>query len=110
MGEKTIHIEALYGKWVHSREEDTQEEMVFRPPGYTFPPSRGRAAFKLGPNNSYVSAGIGSTDISDVREGRWELENAEDLKISVAVGNEHDALTVTSVDKNRLTIRKKTAL
>jgi len=33
------------GRWVHSHEEDTDDEMVFRAAdsGYAFPPSRGRA-------------------------------------------------------------------
>ena len=109
MGEKTVNVEALYGQWVHSSEEDTQEETVFRPPSYAFPPSRGRAAFELGPDNSYLGAGIGPTDINDVRKGRWELENSDDLRILIELENQHDVLTVTSFDKDRLTIRRKKA-
>jgi len=36
--------------WVHSHEEDSDEEMVFRPAAYEFPPSRGRRSFELKPD------------------------------------------------------------
>jgi hypothetical protein len=104
---KKRNLKALYGQWVHSREEDTNDEIVFRPSSYAFPPSRGRAAFELGSDHSYLSAGVGSNDISEVREGRWELENGVDLKIRVELKNERDVFTVTSVENDRLTIRKK---
>ena len=39
--------EVLQQEWVHSREEDTPTEMVFRPASYDFPPARGRKSFAL---------------------------------------------------------------
>ena len=41
--------EVLQRAWVHSHEEDTGAEMVFRPAGYSFPRSRGRRSFELTP-------------------------------------------------------------
>ncbi len=39
-----IARDALAGRWVHSHEEDTDDEMVFRAAdsGYRFPPARAR--------------------------------------------------------------------
>ena len=39
--------ERLIGSWVHSHEEDTATEQVFRRAHYAFPPSRGREALEL---------------------------------------------------------------
>jgi hypothetical protein len=107
MGEKDTDVEALYGRWVHSNEEDTPEELVFRPPGYKFPPSRGRTAFELGPNHTYTGAGIGRNDVSAVSHGRWTLERDDDLKIRVEHDGGQEVLDITSVQDGRLTIRKK---
>ena len=42
-----INQDALYQHWVHSHEEDTNTEIVFRPATYNFPRSRGRRSFEL---------------------------------------------------------------
>jgi hypothetical protein len=47
--------------WVHSHEEDSDEEMVFRPAAYEFPPSRGRRSFELKPDGILAEGGIGPT-------------------------------------------------
>ncbi len=107
MGEKDTDAEALYGQWVHSSEEDTPEELVFRPPDYKFPPSRGRAAFELGSDNTYVGAGIGRNDVSAVSQGRWKLDKDDGLKIRVEHDDGQEVLDITSAQKDRLTIRKK---
>ena len=99
--------DALYGQWVHSNEEDTDDELVFRPPDYRFPPSRGRAAFELNSDKSYVGAGIGPTDISKVTRGRWKLENDDGLRILVDEGDRQRVLEIVSLTSNRLAIRKK---
>ncbi len=44
-----INLDMLAQHWVHSHEEDTEEEMVFRPASYPFPPSRGRKSLQLEP-------------------------------------------------------------
>src|SRR5260370_746002 len=45
-----IAPQLLQRRWMHSREEDTATEMVFRPASYHFPPARGRTGFALGPD------------------------------------------------------------
>jgi hypothetical protein len=52
----------LRRRWVHSHEEDSDEEMVFRPAAYELPPSRGRRSFELKPDGILAKGGIGRTD------------------------------------------------
>lgn len=60
--------------WVHSHEEDTYTEKVFRPASYDFPPSRGRLSFELKEDDRMVRYGIGTTDRTTATGGRWKLE------------------------------------
>ena len=57
-----IDPEQLQGRWVHSHEEDTEDEIVFRAEssGYDFPRSRGREALELNPDGSYGGDGAGA--------------------------------------------------
>ena len=66
----------LARRWVHSHEEDTADEMVFRAAdsGYAFPPSRGREALELHPDGSYGGTVPGPTDKPTPVEGEWTLE------------------------------------
>lgn len=66
--------EALHGRWVHSHEEDSEEEAVFRPAAHPMPPSRGRRALDLRPDGSYVETYPGPVDVPEEAGGRWSLE------------------------------------
>ena len=68
-----ISSEVLYQRWVHSHEENTDAEMVFRPAHYGFPPSRGRIGFDLKPDGTYTAIGIAPTDGPLPTEGTWKL-------------------------------------
>jgi hypothetical protein len=59
----------LHRRWLHSREEDTGDEMVFRPESYDFPPARGRTGFELSPDGSVLDLGVGPTDRPEVTAG-----------------------------------------
>lgn len=104
---KRLNVDALCQRWIHSAEEDTEEEMVYRSAGFSFPPRRGRAGFELFPDKSYRRAAIGPTDVSAVDEGTWELEDGDVSRIRIECGGVRDILTVTSVDYNRLAISKR---
>src|ERR1043165_1070538 len=78
---KEIEPQLLEKRWVHSHEEDSDTEMVFRPDTYNFPRSRGRAAFELKPDHSLVESGIAPTDGPQISEGKWEL--SRDGKLSL---------------------------
>ena len=72
---KRIDPAALRRRWVHSHEEDTEGERVFRPASYAFPPSRGRSAFELRADGSFGESAPGPTDRPEKTEGgRWKLE------------------------------------
>lgn len=70
----TYSEEALLGEWVHSHEEDTEDEMVFRPATYEFPLSRGRISFDLLPGGIYVESSPGPVDLPVETRGHWALE------------------------------------
>ena len=48
----------ILGRWLHSHEEDSAAEMVFRPSTFAFPPSRCRVGFESNDNGSYVARAI----------------------------------------------------
>ena len=64
----------LHQRWVHSHEEDSGREMVFRPAWFKFPPSRGRASFDLKADGSLIEGGPGPCDRRVESDGRWKLE------------------------------------
>ncbi|HEY0545155.1 MAG TPA: hypothetical protein VGC91_07145 [Pyrinomonadaceae bacterium] len=99
--------DALHQTWMHSREEDTDTEMVFRPEGYNFPRSRGRTGFTLKPHGMLSEIGIAPTDAQSTTEGRWELEDGDKL---VFYQGDKDipsrVMQVASADKDRLVVKK----
>jgi len=90
---------------VHSHEEDTEEEMVFRPATYDFPPSRGRTSFELHPDGSYLERSPGPVDVPEESGGTWSFE--DDHLVLEAEGDRlgHD-WNVTNIEPDRLTVRK----
>ena len=72
-----IDPEQLQGRWVHSHEEDTDDEIVYRAAssGYDFPRSRGREALELNPDGSYGGSVPGPTDKPEATAGgEWTVE------------------------------------
>jgi hypothetical protein len=66
--------DSLHGRWVRSHEDDTEDEVVFRPASYDFPPSRGRTSIDLRPDGTYVESSPGPVDVPEEHSGRWSLE------------------------------------
>jgi hypothetical protein len=95
----------LYGRWMHSHEEDTADEMVYRPASFSFPRSRGRAGFELRPDQSLVEVGIGPSDKVEERPGTWDFDGGK-LVLNVTSADRPAQLDVISVDKDRLLIKK----
>jgi len=92
----------LEGRWVHSHEEDTADEMVFSSAssGYEFPRSRGRQAFELRPDGSYVGSAPGPADKPEPSEGTWALEGGNRLALPDRV------LEITAAEGGVLRVRK----
>jgi hypothetical protein len=96
-----IDVEALARRWVHSYEEDSAGDAVYRPSGYDFPPARGRRSFELRPDGTLVEAAPGPVDAPVETGGTWALEG-ETLLLH---GREGDrALRIASVDDERLVL------
>src|SRR5262245_39823312 len=102
-----ITHEVLQQHWVHSHEEDTDLEMVFRPASFKFPPSRGRRSFELKPDGSLIEDRIGPVDRPVETQGTWRLEDDDRLILCPASRSEPNrVLRIASVDKDRLVIKK----
>src|ERR1041384_5695638 len=61
MSNNKTSVDVAPQHWVHSHEEDTDTEMVLRPAGYKFPPSRGRSSFELKPDGRTDELYVGRT-------------------------------------------------
>ena len=92
-------------RWVHSHEEDTEEEMVFRPAAYEFPPSRGRRSFELKPDGTLAEGRIGPTDRPVEAQGTWELRD-DRLVLRRDPSESPRVMRIASVDDDRLVVEK----
>jgi hypothetical protein len=90
---------ALHGHWVHSHEEDSEDELVFRPADYDFPRSRGRQSIELRPDGSYSERRPGPVDVPEESTGSWKLDGGR-LEL------EDDVWELTGAEPGRLTFRK----
>ena len=104
---KNIDRNSLHQRWVHSHEEDTETERVYRPASFEFPRSRGRSAMALKPGGELVETGIGPTDRPQEGRGTWKLEEDDTLSI-YEEGKKKPVRTmkIVSVDKDRLVVKK----
>ena len=97
--------QSLHGRWVHSHEEDTEEEMVFRPASHPFPPSRGRTSFELRPDGTYLERSPGPVDVPEESEGSWSLEG-DRLVLGAEGQRSGHAWEVKAAEVDRLIVRK----
>ena len=95
-----IDPDQLRGRWVHSHEEDTDDEIVYRSSGYDFPRSRGREALELNPDGSYGGVVPGPVDKPEPSgEGEWAVDGHK-LVLPDRV------LEIKSVDEGVLRVRR----
>jgi hypothetical protein len=93
--------------WVHSHEEDTPTEMVFRPADYPFPRSRGRAGFQLAAGGKAIDHGIGPTDRPESAECTWRLENSAGPTLVIDTpSGVPTKLPIRSVSADRLVVAR----
>ncbi|HYH88380.1 MAG TPA: hypothetical protein VEX67_04055 [Solirubrobacteraceae bacterium] len=99
-----VERERLEGRWVHSHEEDTDDEMVFRSDssGYQFPRSRGREALELNADGSYGGTAPGPVDKPEATAGgEWTIEDGNKLVLGDRV------LEITAAEGDVLRVRKR---
>jgi hypothetical protein len=102
-----IDREQLQQRWVHAHEEDTEDEMVFRPADYDLPPSRGRLAIELRADGTFAEAGLGPADVPEEASGSWELEDGERIVLGEgAAQGVPRVLPIVSAEPRRLVIKK----
>jgi len=102
-----IERSLLYQYWIHSHEEDTANEAVYRPESYDFPPARGRKAFELREDGTLVDYGSGPADRPIGREGQWKLVREDQVAFSRTSADEPSrVLTIRSLDAERLVLEK----
>ncbi len=95
------------GRWVHAQEEDTEDEMVFRPAGTVLPPSRGRMTFELRTDGTFAEAGLGATDVPEEATGNWALEGDMLTLSKGATQGVPREMEVVTADEERLIVRKR---
>jgi hypothetical protein len=104
---KNIDRNALHQHWVHSHEEDTATETVYRPASFAFPRSRGRSAMALKPDGGLVETGPGPTDRPQESRGIWKLEGDDTLSFhETGKQKPNRTMKIVSLDQDRLVLRK----
>jgi|SRR5438270_4756380 len=102
--------DVLTNRWIHSHEEDTPTEMVFRTASFDFPRSRGRSGFELRPDRSMMEIQPGAADEGQATKGKWELGPKTNLLFFKPGGKEPArTLKIVSADKDRLVVAKNPA-
>lgn len=97
----------MSGRWVHAQEEDSEDEMVFRPAGTALPPSRGRMAFELRADGSFAETGLGAADVPEEASGSWALEGDLITLSEGATQGVPREMKVVQADRERLVVRRR---
>jgi len=100
-----IQMDALTRGWVHSHEEDSEAQMVFRPLEYPFPRSRGRSQYTLKKDGTLVAQVPGPTDRRETLMGSWVANQNGELKFSFP-GKETRRYVIASLSNDRLVLEK----
>ncbi len=101
-----MRADQVRGRWVHAHEEDTAEQMVFRPAGTDLPPSRGRMAFDLRADGTFAETGLGAADVPEEATGSWAVEGETITLSEGATQSVPREMEVVSADEERLVIQK----
>jgi len=101
-----VTVDRLHKRWLHSHEEDSAGQAVFRPASYAFPRSRGRDGFELRPDQSLVDIGIAPGDGPQHASGTWALNGQRLQFFSPSSRTPARELEIVSADDDRLVVKK----
>jgi hypothetical protein len=99
-----LEIKYLNRKWTHSFEEDTENEMVYRPEDFVLGKARGRTQLDLKENGKVIDTRIGRDDVPDPVIGSWKLDG-ENLVIKLNDGS-GQIYPVKEVTPEKLVLKK----
>lgn len=74
---------SIFQRWIHSREEDVGDTIIYRPLDYPFPPARGREGLEFRENGEFISYQIGATDRNIGVPGKWSIKKTNVVEIQV---------------------------
>jgi hypothetical protein len=74
--------ECIFKYWVHSREEDKESVLVYRPFDFKFPPSRGREGFEVKKSGEFILYTISREDRPKKDIGHFKVVESNRLYIS----------------------------
>jgi hypothetical protein len=97
--------DALFGHWIHSREEDLDDIQVFRPENFTFPVSFGRDGFRIFDDGTFLQEDIGAADGIVVVPGRWSSRTPGRVAVRFGGARADYDFEVVEVDDDVLRIR-----
>ena len=98
--------ERLHKRWLHSHEEDTATETVFRPASYAFPRSRGRQGFELKADRSLIEIGIAPVDGPQEASGTWTLHGHRLQFFGPSSRTPVREMDIVAADDDRLVVRR----
>jgi hypothetical protein len=102
--------ELLQRAWMHSHEEDTDKNEVYRPSTFAFPPARGRTGFELKSDETLIETGIGATDRRTHGTGKWNLDLAGNLRFyGHSDAKPESTRKIVKLERDRLVVEKSSA-
>lgn len=99
--------EQVFGKWVHSHEEDEGDRIVYRRPSYAFPPARGRDGIELRPDGTATYYAIAATDGTERVDATWEATGSSDVKLTFPSGKHPFVLTLIRTGEDELVVSRR---
>jgi hypothetical protein len=98
----------VFNSWIHSREEDEGAVQAYRPKGFKFPPSRGRAGFEINKDGEFIDHPIAPADGNETVPGKWKLAGEGKIKVTFPKDAKRNPFTleIASCDGKVLRVKR----
>jgi hypothetical protein len=97
----------VFNSWIHSHEEDNGGAQVYRPEGFKFPPSRGRAGFEIKKDGNFIDHPIAPADGNETVPGKWEPAREKKIKVTFPTKPDRKPFTLEIVSCDSKVLRVK---